>query len=228
MTLNDRGAALAIALLAMVLMAALGTMLVLSTAMDVMIAAHFRTSQEAFYAADAVLQRAIDELESTADWNVVLRGAALSAFSIGASTGPQIMSDGSTIDLAKATNLLNCAHAAACTPGEMDAVTADRPWGPNNPRWTLYEHGPLSAMVPTSTINSGMYVAAWVADDTSENDNDPMTDGSDPLNPGSGVVALHAEAFGPGHTHKVLEATLGRLIVSPPSGMRIISWREIR
>ena len=218
---DNNGAALVIALMAMLLLMALGLSLVLSTGTEAMIAAHFRTSQEAFYAADAGLERVMDELESAADWNSVLRGAERSAFADGSPSGTRALSDASTIDLTKATNLLNCGHAGACTPAEMDNSTADRPWGLNNPRWSLYAYGPLSAMVSTNTINSSMYVAVWVSDDQTENDNDPTTDGDDPSNPGSRVMTIHAEAFGPGGTHKVLEATIGRT-------RRLIAWRELR
>ena len=63
-----------------------------------------------------------------------------------------------------------------------------------------------------------------VADDPAENDNDPARDGAVPCggavpvltgdppapscNPGSGVLALRAEAFGPRGVHKVIEATI--------------------
>jgi hypothetical protein len=224
---NARGAAVVIALLAMLLLTALGLILVLTTATETMIAAQFGSSQEAFYAADAGLQYAAEEL-ATADWNGVLRGAGWSTFAVGSPWVPHLLSDGTVIDLAKATNLLNCGHASACTLAEMDASTADRPWGVNNPRWSLYAYGPLHAIVSTGTIDSAMYVAVWVSDDTSENDDDPTTDGADPLNPGSGVITIHAEAFGAGAAHKVLEATLGPSSDPSIGANQMIAWREIR
>jgi hypothetical protein len=226
--LDDRGAALVIALLALMLLMALGVTLVLNTATEVLIAAQFRTSQEAFYAADAAVQRAADGLSASPDWNRVLSGAESSAFAVGPSSGSRILSDGSTVDLLKITNGLNCGHPAACSPAEMDAVTAERPWGPNNPRWNLYAYGPLDAMVSTGTINSAMYVAVWLADDTSETDNDPLVDGSDPSNPGKGLVTIHGEAFGPGAAHKTVEATFGRRAAAPAGGNHIVAWRQVR
>ena len=226
-TNTTRGAAIVIALLAMLLLMALGLILVLTTSTETMIAAQFGSSQEAFYAADAGLQYAAEEL-AIADWNSVLRGAGWSAFAVGSPWVPHTLSDGTAIDLAKATNLLNCGHAGACTLAEMDASTADRPWGVNNPRWNLYAYGPLDAIVSTGTIDSAMYVAVWVSDDTSENDDDPTTDGADPLNPGSGVITIHAEAFGADAAHKVLEATLGPSSDPSAGGNQVIAWREIR
>jgi hypothetical protein len=92
----------------------------------------------------------------------------------------------------------------------MNAVTNDRPWGLNNPRWVLFAYGPLNSMVPTSTVNSNMYVIVWVGDDQSENDNDPTADGNSQTNPGTGVLAIHAEAFGPNGTHKIIEVTCAK------------------
>ena len=225
---ETRGAAVVIALLAMFLLMSLGVMLVLSTSTETLIAAHFRSGQEAFYAADAGIQFVEAELAASADWNAVLRGAVSSLFAVGSPFTPQTLSDGTSIDLAKATNALNCGHTAACTLAEMEASTADRPWGVNNPRWNLYAYGPLNAISSAGTINSAMYVAVWVADDSSENDNDPTTDGASSVNPGSGVITIHAEAFGAGATHKVLEATLARPADPSTGGNQMIAWREIR
>jgi hypothetical protein len=221
--------ALIVALLAMLLVLALGLMLVLNTSIETMIAGNFRSGQEALYAADAGAERVMDELMSASDWNNILRGAERSVFVDDSPPGTRTLSDGSTIDLVKATNLLNCGRAGACTPAEMDAVTADRPWGLNNPRWALYAYGPLSTLLATNTINSSLYVAVWVGDDPCENDGDPTADGDSESNPGSGTAMIHAEAFGPGETHKLLEATVRRIDVSQPArGVRMTSWREVR
>jgi hypothetical protein len=222
---SNGGAALVIALLAMCLFMALGLALVLNTATDVMIADHFQAAEEAFYAADAGLERSISELSSVADWNPVLQGLEHSSFVDGSLSAARVLSDGSTIDLSRATNVLNCRHAGSCTPAEMDALTADRPWGLNNPRWTLYAHGPLAAIAASGTINSSMYVAVWVGDDQSDNDNDPTTDGADESNPGRGLIVVHSEAFGPGGAHKVVEATIGR--GEPADRIRVMAWRRI-
>ncbi len=228
-TLADEGAALVMALLAMLLLLGLGLMLVLSTMTEVLVAAGFRAGQEALYAAEAIAERVIDDLAHAPDWNDVLRGTGRSAFVDGLPPGPRTLSDGSIIDLATSTNILNCGHAAACTPAEMDTSTSGRPWGPNNPRWTLYAYGPLSSVVATGTINSNLYVAGWVADDQSETDDDPTRDGDDPGNPGSSVVVVHAEAFGPGGAHQVVAVTIARVDPEAPArGVRQVGWRQRR
>ncbi|HEV3216124.1 MAG TPA: PilX N-terminal domain-containing pilus assembly protein [Vicinamibacterales bacterium] len=226
---NDRGLALVIALLAMLLLSALGLALVLNTAVEGLVAGNFRAAQEALFAADAGIELTIADLQTVPDWNVILRGERQSTFADGSPGGSRTLSDGTAIDLTQATNMLNCGHAAACSVDEMSSATAERPWGANNPRWNLYAYGPLNAVVSTGTINSSMYVAVWVADDQSENDDDPTMDGASQTNPGSGVIVVRAQAFGPRATHKVLEATVARSWTGQAADeVRILSWRELR
>src|SRR5882672_4863051 len=49
--------------------------------------------------------------------------------------------DGSMLDLGEATDVLNCGKLTSCSDADLNAVTDDRPWGLNNPRWTLYAYG---------------------------------------------------------------------------------------
>jgi hypothetical protein len=196
--------------MAMLLMTALGLALVLTTTSETLISANFRNGQEAAYAADAVVERAIDDLLTVPDWNKLLDGSTQSAFIDGAPSGQRTLQDGSTIDLTQAVNMANCEKVTDCTVTEMNANTSERPWGANNPRWKLYSYGNLQDMMPTATINSPYYVVLFVGDDPSENDGDPTKDGASAANPGAGVLAVRAEAFGPRGAHKVLEVTLAR------------------
>jgi hypothetical protein len=207
---NDRGAALITALMAMLLLSALGLALVLSTSTESTIAGNFRYGSEATYAADAAVERVMDDLLTVPDWNNILKGTVRSAFIDGSPSGTRTLPDGTALDLGQATNMANCGHIAACSIAEMNTSTDLRPWAANNPRWVLYAYGFLNTIVPTSTVNSNVYVIVWVGDDQSENDDDPTTDGSAQTNPGSGVLAMHVEAFGPQGTHKILEVTVAK------------------
>jgi hypothetical protein len=234
---RENGAALVVAILCMLLVAALAAALLVTTASETMIAANYRNAGEAREAADAVLERALGDLPTAADWSPLLAGAAVSGFVDGAAGGARILADGSTLDLSHVQNLANCNHAAVCSGPEMDAVTADRPWGSNNPRWQLYAYGPLASLQPGS-INSPFYVVALVAYDPSENDDNPLADGASPCaagelpvglppscNPGSGVLEVRGEAFGPRGVHRTVSATIAR---TAPSTLRVLSWREMR
>jgi PilX N-terminal len=207
---KERGAALVTALMALLLLTALGFALVLSTSTETMIAGNFRGGQEALYAADAGVERVMDDLLTVPDWNNILKGNVRSAFVDGSPSGARTLADGSTIDLTQATNMANCGKISTCSISEMNLLTEDRPWAANNPRWNLYAYGPLNTIVPTGTVNSQTYIIVWVADDQSENDNDPTTDGNAQTNPGSGVLAMRAEAFAAGGVHKVIEVTVAK------------------
>jgi len=207
---GEDGMALIIALMAMLMMTALGMALVLTTSLETMIAGNFRNSSEGLYAADAVVERAMDDLLAVPDWNTLLDGSVQSAFIDGLPSGARTLPNGSLIDLSQIIGLANCEKTTICSTADMNAVTTERPWGANNPRWQLYAYGNLDDMVPTGTINSQFYVVVLVGDDPSETDNDPTKDGVSQDNPGTGVLELRAEAFGPRGAHKVIELTIAR------------------
>ena len=216
---GERGMALVVALLTMLLLTALGMSLMLTTATETMVTSNYRDGIEAMYAADAGIERTMQDLLTVADWNTVLASAdgVTAGVTSGFVTGnlSPVLGDGKDLDLIKATNSANCPQVSPpsttpCSDSQMDLSTPNRPWGENNPRWRLYAYGPVSDFVPTATINSPFYVAVWVADDPSENDGDPSTDGSVATNPGRGVIQLRAEAFGPGGSRRIIETTLAR------------------
>jgi Tfp pilus assembly protein PilX len=226
---RNEGFALVISLLAVVLVSAFAAALVLTTSTEIRIAANFSTAEGALYAAESAVERAIQDLQPSAGWNPALDGTAQSTFLDGLPSGPRRLNDGSAIDLNQVLNMANCEKAAGCTAAEMNDVTGERPWGANNPRWRLFAYGPLGAMQPPGRIESPFYVVAMVGDDPAENDNDPDRDGIDATNPGTGVIALRGEAFGPGGAHAIVEATIARVAdadghVLP--GVRVLTWRS--
>lgn len=187
---DERGVALIIALMATLLVTALGVALILVTSTETQIAANFRDAQEALYAADAGVERAVQDLLLVPRWNDVLTGSVTSGF-VDTTLTPTLPGGATTINLTAATNALQA---------ETDTANL---WGANNPRWRLYAWGPVTGLLPTGTIDSWMYIAVWVADDPSETDGNPLADTN-------GVLTLHAEAYGPGHTRKVIEVTVAR------------------
>lgn len=213
-TSDERGVALIISLLAMMLMTALGMALMLNSQTEMLIGGNYRDSVEGAYVADAGIERVMQDVLSVPDWNQILttvdgvRANVTSGFID--STITPTMPDGRTIDLAKATNMVNCSKTTTCSDGDMNTSTGDRPWGVNNPRFRLFAWGPVNDLIPTATLNSPFYIAVWIADDAAENDGNPSADGVDLTNPGRGVLTLRAEAFGPGGTHRVIEATIAR------------------
>ena len=188
---DDRGTALIIALLAMMLLTALGAATIMVSRTETAIANNYRNSQEALYAADAAVERVIQDLLMVPRWNDILGGTVQSGIIDGAETAQKALPGGGRITLTSATTQLQAATDAADL------------WGANNPRWRLYAWGPLSELLPDETLDSPMYVAVWVADDPAETDDDPLADVN-------GTLTLHAEALGPGGTRKVIEVTVAR------------------
>jgi Tfp pilus assembly protein PilX len=216
---SERGVALVMALLAMMLMTALGMALMLTSQTETLIGGNFRDSVEASYVADAGIERVMQDVLSIAEWNDILaspdniRAGVTSGFIDGTLT--PTLPDGRVINLAAATNMINCNKTSTCSVSDMNANDGDRQWGLNNPRYRLFAWGPVNDLNPTATLNSPFYLAVWIADDSAESDNDPSIDGGGPVAPhtkntGSGVLTLRAEAFGPGGTHRVIETTIAR------------------
>jgi hypothetical protein len=169
-----------------------------------------------------MIERGMDDVTPVEDWSPLIGGLLSSSWVDGPSAGLRTLPDGSTLDLLQVVNLAGCQKIAACSQADLGAVTADRPWGANNPRWTLYAYGLLRNMLPPpSAIQSSWYVLLFV--------------GHGPL---PALLAMRAEAFGPRGAHAVVEATVGRTSRfgdgrdyndDPGQGaVKILSWREVR
>jgi type IV pilus assembly PilX-like protein len=193
---NERGTALIIALMSMMLLTALGAAVVMVSRTETSIANNYRNSQEALYAADAAVERVVQDLLMVPRWNDILAGAVTSSFSDGA-PGNILLPGGGRINLTNATAAL-----------QSRTDSADL-WGPNDPQWRLFAWGPISRLLDTTTIDSPMYVAVWVADDPADGPSAGTADGN-PLLDANGTLTIRAEAFGPAGTRKVIEVTVAR------------------
>jgi len=196
---NETGSALIIALMSMMLLTALGTAVVMVTRTETLIAGNYSHAQEALYAADAAVERVVQDLLMVPRWNDVLGGISRSAFVDGSPDVPKALPGGGTLTLCAA---LPCSPSSVTGQLQQVTDTADM-WGLNNPQWRLFAWSPLRDLLPNNQIDSAMYVAVWVADDPAESDNDPSADTN-------GTLTLHAEAFGPSGTRKIIEVTVAR------------------
>jgi len=225
--------ALVAVMTASTLLLALAVSLALTTTLEVGIAANQRDGIQTLLAADAALERAIADLSVVADWDTVLAGVTASAFNDGG--GGVTLPDGSRLETGSETNQLRCGSRLPCSDADMDRSTADRPWGRNNPRWQLYACGSLAQLLPDVVTQPRAYVLVWVADDTSENDAQPLQDGGPPAapddanaaNPGIGAIRLRARAYGPAGARREIDAVVERDPRLPPSHVRLRLWREI-
>jgi len=192
---NEQGTALIVALMAVMLLTALGAVVVMVSRTETAIANNYRNSQEALYAADAAIDRVVQDLLMVPRWNDMLAGinvsSTTSSFTDGSAAASKNLPGGGKITLTSAT-------------AELQAITdAADEWGLNDPQWKLFAWGPLSDIASGVAIDSPMYVAVWVADDPAETDDDPLSDTN-------GTLTLHAVAIGPSGTRKVIEVTVAR------------------
>ncbi len=207
-TVSDQGSAIIVALLATMLLGALGAGLVSVTNTEVAIAANYRDGSETGYAAEAAAEHLLGELQRSGNWSDLLTGAATSTFTDGTLT-PTLASN-RTISLPAVTARLQA---------ESDAAAS---WGPNDPRWRLVAYGPLDRLAPGARPGPA-YLAVWLADDPSETDGDPLRDTND-------VVRVRARALGRGEASQDVELIVARDATSGAgrAGVRILSWRVVR
>lgn len=180
---DQAGMALIMTLMVLLLLSALGLALVMTTQTETLISTNYRRGQEAVYAADAILDRATQDLVTVAQWNSVLAGTVKSGF-VDGPAGPRTLPDGTVLNL------------NTYTPTLPIGVTGAQ----------LYAYGPLLNLDPTAIFVTNQYVALWVADDACDETPQPCNAASD----ANGVVLLHAEAWGENGTHKILESLISR------------------
>src|SRR5205814_724562 len=148
---------------------------------------------------EAIAERVLNDL-AAADWTAVVVGAVRSTFIDGPPVGTRTVHAGTSIDLVRAVNLANCQKSTACTVSELDAVTAQRPWGVNNPRWQLFGYGRMRDLLPSSAIDVPWYAILLAGDDPAH---------------AADVIAVRAEAFGPRGAHAVV-ALLAVIVITEP------------
>ena len=192
---NEEGTALIVALMSMLLLTALAAAVVMMSSTEVKIAGNYNNGQETLYAADAAVERVVQDLLLIPRWNDILAGSVKSALLDGASTSAKSVPGGNTV--------LLCCSATSATGQLQTTSDASGTWGLNNPAWKLFAYAPLKDMLPDLEIDSPSYVAVWIADDPAETDDDPLADTN-------GTLSLHAEAYGPTGAHKVIEVTVAR------------------
>jgi hypothetical protein len=140
----ERGMALVVVMMAMVLLGAMGAGLVLTTSSEVLVSWNFRGSHQALYAAEAAAEFAIVDLASVVpDWPTLLDGSVKSWFVDGVASGNRALPDGTMLDI---------------------TAVVER-----NASWRPYAFGPLKALLPVRDAGvpapSAFYVMVFVAAD---------------------------------------------------------------
>jgi hypothetical protein len=216
------GFALIAAMIAILFVSALAAGVIVIVSSETVIAANHRQGIEALYAAEAMAEWTVHELDSTADWDPVRSGELRSSFADGAPAGTRRTADALIVDPDEAVNVANCGHLAPCSPSEITGnATGDRPWGSANPVWHLFAYGPISALLPSGSVHSPLYVLSMVAG-----------------HPSNGhVIMLRAGAIGPQETRRSVQLSVSRPIGShhapelpaaPSRPLRVVSWHVVQ
>jgi len=225
-----RGMALVAVLLVSLLIATIALGLSLNGALHQLAVRNAQESAALAYAATAGIELAARALDG-ADWPSVLGGLTTAPASDGPPAGTRMIEGGLPVDLAVETNLLNCGAPTACDAAALQTVTADRPWGANNPTWRLFLYGPLASLTGARRAPA-VYVLVWAADDAREQDGDPELDGGG--GPGANILVLRGVAIGRGGGRRGFEAEAMRICRAGPGvpgcqpGTRVQSWRDLR
>ena len=212
--------ALLVVLLAVTLIGALGTALILNATSETMIAGNFLAGREAGYAADAVLDFALAELSETADWGAVLGGTARSELADGSPAGVRQL-PGIRVNLTHIVNLANCAVRTGCTDVPSAPVHGPGSARSDGPRWTPYLYTRLAALTSGHAAAACCYVVALVAEGQAEHDSNRSGAGFEGSLPERDILRVRGEGFAAHGAHAVRLATLSRRGGRP----HVLSWR---
>jgi hypothetical protein len=215
---GERGTALLCALLIIALLTTLGAALVVVVTAETLVSAHHAASQQALYAAEAGVERAIGELRALATWQTVPTPGSASAFADlnDGSLRPELP-DGTVLDLPQLT-----AERQADSNGFF-------PNTPDRPEWRLFGQVRLDQMVAEAAGSAPPYLIVWVADDPGDLDGDPGRDSND-------ILMVRCEAFAGAGVRRSVQATIFRhsaLDGAAGSGVmrsdvKVIAWMEVR
>jgi hypothetical protein len=219
---DSRGIALVVTMMVMLMLIALTGALVPLASTETSIGANHRRALQAFYAAEAGVEWAVQELRETADWDDLLTGRARSSL-----TGPTrwTFPDGASLDLSAHTVRLERTNAPEL-------------------RWGLFAHVPLRRLLPQDPSNGLLFVAVWLAKDRDDPDDsdDPdaateaATEGQlggkdagagdgDDRSDVSDSLIVHVAVFGPGLAERAVRGT----VIRRGSGTVVLtSWRLVQ
>lgn len=197
----ERGAAVLIALLAMLLLAGLASAVVTVTRTETLISTSHRRAQEALYAADAALQRTLLDLASMPDWTPLLIDPPANVTS--------------TFDDARPVNV---AVATAGRQRESDLVYPPAFYGGNTPIWRLFAHSSLGGLLPAGTLAQPADILVFVADDGEDGDGNARADSNERL-------LIVAEGRGTAGGRRQIEALVARTAAGT---VNILAWKDAR
>jgi hypothetical protein len=182
----------------LMLLTALAGALVLGTVTETAIAASYREGVETFYAAEAAVEFAIDELDAAGNWEEVVDNGTTSDFADGPPAGTRRVGS-VTVDLATVAE---------------DIFTAARD-SEHDVAYQLFAYGRLADMIPAVAARSPYYLVVCIggvyADETDE----------------LSMMRIVGRAYGPTGSRRSVIVTVNRPPGSEEP-LRVVSWHELR
>jgi hypothetical protein len=190
--------ALAISMMMLTLLTALAGALVLGTVTETAIAASYREGVETFYAAEAVVEFVIDELDAAGNWQEIVDDGRVSDFADGPPAGTRQVGS-ITIDLAAAAADI----VTAARESDYDVV------------YQLFAYGRLADLIPAVAAQSPYYLVVCIGGlDTDETEELSM-------------MRIVGRAYGPTGSRRSVIVTVNRPSGSEEP-LRVVSWHELR
>lgn len=199
---SERGAALVVALALLFALTGLTALVVPLVSLETQIVANHVRAARMQYAAEAALERAIQDLGAIPDWDLVLSGARVSPMrGVGTVVA---LADGSRLDLQLLTN----------TPSIVGPGT---PADPRDRRWRLFLRAPFAELAG-SPRGDMRVVVVWVADDAGDGDENIVADANE-------MLLLHAACLGPHLAQRAVRALVRR---REGGWVEAVSWEILR
>jgi hypothetical protein len=184
---TDDGAALLLVMIVVLVLAGLAFAAVSLADLEGAASVNDAHTLSVAYAADAAVERVIDDLGAVTDWTTALAGGVSSVLR---SVDPRPPSPwGELLDLDAMTR-------------EVQA-DPDVGVGPDQTRWRVFLAGPLASMMPGPSPATPSYIVAWIGDDDGDGDGNPWVDANR-------VLRIRARAVGPRGLRADREAVIER------------------
>jgi hypothetical protein len=199
--LADQGSGALLAMIAASSVLALGLGLVAVSVTERAIAGNHHAGVQALYAAEALAEYVVAELRSDASWSPALSGERHSALFEPSTVAPW----NAPLDLSAMTTVVQ---------QETNVFWSA---GLDTPQWRVFAAGTFETLTGLANA-SGVFLAAWVADDAADGDANPGVDTN-------GIVMVRADSLGFGGLRRSVVVVLRRGD-DPPT--EVVSWRELR
>lgn len=194
------------ALLATVVLTALGVAIALAGVEESLLAGHDRASRALRLASESAARLGVADAAGAASWTPL---SSIGSRFVETTMSPASPWGGSPLDLASETVAVQAETDASRGPAESARA------------WRLVAAGPLARAAPDSGCGP-FYLIVWISDDGADTDGDPERDSN-------GILTIRADALGPDGGRATTLVSLQRTAISgEPDRVRVLTIRSGR